>query len=258
MAIACITGASSGIGREFAIQLSELGYNLILISRHTKDIKEYASKLPTKCRIISCDLSDEESCIRLAKRLRHVNISILVNNAGFGELGGFTDTKLKNDLNMIDLNVKSVHILTKAILPQMIRKDEGYILNVASVAGLMPGGPYMSTYYATKSYVVSFTSAIHRELRESGSNVSVSALCPGPVDTNFNKRANVEFTLKGISPQYCASYGLYHMFRRRMVIIPTLEIKLAALGMRLLPREMGVAIVAHQQHKKSDNSHSNK
>lgn len=251
MAIACITGASSGIGKEFAIQLSKLGYNLILISRHTKDIKDYASKLPSKYRIISCDLSDEEACVKLARRLRHLNISILINNAGFGELGGFTDTRLKNDLNMIDLNVKSVHILTKAILPQMVRKNEGYILNVASVAGLMPGGPYMSTYYATKSYIVSFTSAIYRELKESGSNVSISALCPGPVNTNFNSRANVEFTLKGITPQYCASYGLYHMFRRKLVIIPTLEIKLAALGMRLLPREMGVAIVAHQQHKKS-------
>lgn len=250
MAIACITGASSGIGKEFAIQLSELGYNLILISRHPKEIKKYATKLPTKCKIISCDLSDETSCIKLAKRLRHFKISILINNAGFGELGGFTETKLKNDLNMIDLNVKSVHILTKALLPNMMKKDEGYILNVASIAGLMPGGPFMSTYYATKSYVTSFTSAIAREIKEAGSNVSISALCPGPVDTNFNKRANVEFSLKGITPQYCVSYGLYHMFRRKLIIIPTIEIKLAALSMRFLPRRMALAVISHQQKKK--------
>ncbi len=250
MAIACITGASSGIGKEFAIQLSELGYNLILISRHTKEIKKYAVKLPTKCKIISCDLSDETACIKLARRLRHFNISILINNAGFGELGGFTETKLKNDLNMIDLNVKSVHILTKALLPNMMKKDEGYILNVASIAGLMPGGPFMSTYYATKSYVTSFTSAIAREIKEAGSNVSISALCPGPVDTNFNKRANVEFSLKGITPQYCVSYGLYHMFRRKLIIIPTIEIKLAALSMRFLPRRMALAVISHQQKKK--------
>lgn len=250
MAIACITGASSGIGKEFAIQLSELGYNLILISRHTKEIKKYAVKLPTKCKIISCDLSDETACIKLARRLRHFNISILINNAGFGELGGFTETKLKNDLNMIDLNVKSVHILTKALLPNMIKKDEGYILNVASIAGLMPGGPFMSTYYATKSYVTSFTSAIAREIKEAGSNVSISALCPGPVDTNFNKRANVEFSLKGITPQYCVSYGLYHMFRKKLIIIPTIEIKLAALSMRFLPRRMALAVISHQQKKK--------
>lgn len=250
MAIACITGASSGIGKEFAIQLSELGYNLILISRHPKEIKKYAAKLPTKCKIISCDLSDEASCIKLARRLRHFKISILINNAGFGKLGGFTETKLKNDLNMIDLNVKSVHILTKALLPGMIKNDDGYILNVASIAGLMPGGPFMSTYYATKSYVTSFTSAIAREIKEAGSHVSISALCPGPVDTNFNERANVEFSLKGITPQYCVSYALYNMFRRKLIIIPTLEIKLAALCMRFLPRKMGLAVISHQQKKK--------
>lgn len=250
MAIACITGASSGIGREFAIQLSELGYNLILISRNTSAIKKYAAKLPTKTKIISCDLSDEASCIRLAKRLRRYKISVLINNAGFGELGSFADTKLKNDLNMIDVNIKSVHILTKAILPQMQKRDDGYILNVSSVAGFMPGGPYMSTYYATKSYVTSFTGAIHRELKESGCNVSISALCPGPVDTNFNNRANVEFKLKGISAQYCVSYALYNMFRRKLIIIPSFEIKLAAIGIRFLPRKMGLAIVGRQQKKK--------
>jgi hypothetical protein len=251
MAIACITGASSGIGKEFALQLSELGYNLILISRHTKAIKEYAGKLPTKCKIISCDLSDQDDCIKLAKRLRHYKISVLINNAGFGELGAFAETKLKNDLNMIDLNVKSVHILTKAVLPGMVQRDEGYILNVASVAGLMPGGPYMSTYYATKAYVVSLTNAIHQEVKEFGSNVSVSALCPGPVDTNFNKRANVEFALKGITSQYCVSYALYHMFRKRLIIIPKLEIRLATLGMRFLPRKLGLVLLSRQQHRKT-------
>src|SRR5574344_261646 len=102
MAIACVTGASSGIGRECAKQLSGMGYNLILISRHPRELKKLASTLKTKCKVISCDLSDTESCVKLAKKLRHYNISILVNNAGFGEIGDFADTKLKNDLNMID------------------------------------------------------------------------------------------------------------------------------------------------------------
>jgi hypothetical protein len=133
----------------------------------------------------------------------------------------------------------------------MVTRDEGYILNVASVAGLMPGGPYMSTYYATKAYVVSLTNAIHQEIKEFGSNVSVSALCPGPVDTNFNKRANVEFELKGITPQYCVSYALYHMFRKRLIIIPKLEIRLATLGMRFLPRKLGLVLLSRQQHKKT-------
>lgn len=252
MAIACITGASSGIGKECAIQLSELGYNLILVSRNTSELKKLADKLPTKCRVISCDLSDESSCVKLAKRLRRMKITILINNAGYGELGAFTDTRLKHDLNMIELNVKAVHILTKAILPQMVKRDHGYIMNVSSIAGLMPGGPYMSTYYATKAYVASFTSAIAQELKDIGSHVVVSALCPGPVDTNFNNRANVQFALKGISPQYCASYGLYHMFRGKLIIMPTLEIKLAALCIRFLPRGMAVAVISHQQKKKSD------
>ncbi len=252
MAIACITGASSGIGKEFAIQLSELGYNLILISRHTKPMKRYAEKLSTKVKIISCDLSDHDACMKLSKQLRRYKISVLVNCAGFGELGAFTDTKLKNDLNMIDVNVKALHILTKAVLPKMIEADSGYIMNVASVAGLMPGGPYMSTYYATKAYVVSLSSAISRELKEMGSHVTVSALCPGPVDTDFNKRANVEFALKGITPQYCVSYALYHMFRNRLVIIPHLPLRFGTLGMRFLPRKLGLAILSHQQRKKSE------
>lgn len=250
MAIACVTGASSGIGRECAKQLSGMGYNLILISRHARELKKLASTLKTKCKVISCDLSDTESSVKLAKKLRHYNISILVNNAGFGEIGDFADTKLKNDLNMIDLNVKSVHILTKAILPQMVKRDDGYILNVSSIAGLMPGGPYMSTYYATKAYVTSLTCAVNHELREAGSNVSVSALCPGPVDTNFNKRANVEFSLKGITPEFCASYGLYHMFRKKLIIIPTMELKLSALFIRFLPRKAVLAFLSHQQKKK--------
>jgi short-subunit dehydrogenase len=115
----------------------------------------------------------------------------------------------------------------------------------------MPGGPYMSTYYATKAYVVSLTNAIHQEVKEFGSNVSVSALCPGPVDTNFNKRANVEFSLKGITSQYCVSYALYHMFRKRLIIIPKLEIRLATLGMRFLPRKLGLVLLSRQQHKKT-------
>ena len=114
----------------------------------------------------------------------------------------------------------------------------------------MPGGPYMSTYYATKAYVTSLTCAVNHELKEAGSNVSVSALCPGPVDTNFNKRANVEFALKGITPEFCASYGLYHMFRKKLIIIPTMELKLSALAIRFLPRKAVLAFLSRQQRKK--------
>ena len=187
MAIACITGASSGIGMEFAKQLSFMGYNLILVARNRKALKELADSLPTKCMIITCDLASEDSCRTLADKLKKYNIRILINNAGFGDVGAFCETSLSKELDMIDVNVKATHILTKELLPGFIKRDCGYILNVASSAGLLPGGPYMATYYATKAYVTSFTSAIYEELKDMKSNVHISALCPGPVDTNFNE-----------------------------------------------------------------------
>ena len=166
MAIACITGASSGIGMEFAKQLSFMGYNLILVARNRKALKELADSLPTKCMIITCDLASEDSCRTLADKLKKYNIRILINNAGFGDVGAFCETSLSKELDMIDVNVKATHILTKELLPGFIKRDCGYILNVASSAGLLPGGPYMATYYATKAYVTSFTSAIYEELKD--------------------------------------------------------------------------------------------
>ena len=166
MAIACITGASSGIGMEFAKQLSFMGYNLILVARNRKALKELADSLPTKCMIITCDLASEDSCRTLADKLKKYNIRILINNAGFGDVGAFCETSLSKELDLIDVNVKATHILTKELLPGFIKRDCGYILNVASSAGLLPGGPYMATYYATKAYVTSFTSAIYEELKD--------------------------------------------------------------------------------------------
>lgn len=151
---------------------------------------------------------------------------------------------------MIDVNVKATHILTKELLPGFIKRDCGYILNVASSAGLLPGGPYMATYYATKAYVTSFTSAIYEELKDMKSNVHISALCPGPVDTNFNETANVIFALKGISAEYCASYALIKMFKKTLIIIPTFKMKAAILSAKLSPRKAALAITKHQQRKK--------
>ncbi|MGN0318445.1 MAG: SDR family NAD(P)-dependent oxidoreductase [Lachnospira sp.] len=251
MKLACITGASSGIGKEMAIILSNLGYALILVSRNTNALNELADNLPTRCKCITCDLSDEKSCVMLGKQLRRYKLDIFINNAGFGELGRFNETRLKNDVNMINVNIKAVHILTKAVLPGFIKRDHGYIMNVASSAGLMPAGPYMSTYYATKAYVTSLTASIYQELKDMGSHVHISMLCPGPVDTNFNSTANVAFSLKGISAKYCASYALKQMFANKLTIIPTFTMKAACLGIRLIPRPFTARIVSHQQRKKS-------
>ena len=148
MKLACITGASSGIGKEFAYLLAELEYDLILVGRNIDALHEIADNVAVRCKCITCDLSDEKSCVKLGRKLRQYPLDIMINNAGFGELGTFAETKLKNDINMINVNIKAVHILTKAVLPGFIQRDRGYIMNVASSAGLLPGGPYMSTYYA--------------------------------------------------------------------------------------------------------------
>lgn len=141
---------------------------------------------------------------------------------------------------MIDVNIKAVHILTKKFLPDMIARNEGYILNVASVAGLMPAGPYMATYYATKAYVTSFTSAIAEEL-EKKSNVYVGSLCPGPVDTEFNQVADVKFNLKGITSEYCVNYALDKMYKRKKIIVPTIFAEEATLLVEAGAAQLGRA-----------------
>jgi len=249
-AVACITGASSGIGREMAKLLSKKGYDLILVSRNTKEMLLLSQQLSTRCEIITCDLSDENACIKLGRTLAKKNIYIFINNAGFGDLGSFDKTSLNKELSMINVNIKATHILTKYMVKAFKKRNRGYIMNVASSAGLLPGGPYMSTYYATKSYVTSLTSAINEELREAKSRVHICMLCPGPVNTNFNNVANVTFALPGISATYCASYALRQMFRGKITIVPTLMMKLGTTVAKCVPRQMVTAITARQQKKK--------
>lgn len=248
---AVVTGASAGLGMEFARSLSAKGYRLILVARREKRLRKLAEQLKTECEVIEADLTKTEDCYRVMEAVQNRDVEIFINNAGFGEYGRFTETSLDKEMDMIDLNVRAVHLFTKLMLRRMIQKDCGYILNVASCAGLMPAGPYMTAYYATKAYVVSLTRAVAEELRESGSHVYVGCLCPGPVNTEFNRVANVEFQLKGISPRYCVRYGLKQMRRKKVVIVPTLPIKLAMTFGRLLPGSVYVKISASQQRKKS-------
>ena len=248
--LALITGASSGIDQEFAKKLSQQGYDLILVARREDRLLEIAKHLSTKSEIITADLAKAEECYRLYEETKGKNISMLINCAGFGDFGAFTTTSLDKELEMIDVNIKAVHILTKKFLPNMIAKNEGYILNVASVAGLMPAGPYMATYYATKAYVTSFTSAIAEELEEKKSNVYVGSLCPGPVDTEFNKVADVKFNLKGITSEYCVNYALDKMYKRKKIIVPTMLLKGALFSSKLAPRNLVVRLTSRQQKKK--------
>ncbi len=247
---AVITGASSGIGRAFAKQLSRQGYALILISRREKHLQNLAAQLWSECIVLPADLTSLEECRRVYEYIRDKNIEIFINNAGFGDCGPFIVADLDKELQMIHLNVRAMHFFTKRILQLMQKKDRGYLLNVASSAGLIPAGPYMAAYYATKAYTTSFTRAIAAELKECRSNVYAGCLCPGPVDTNFNHRANVEFSLKGISAGFCAAYALKQMKKRQTVIIPTLRMKTVTICGRFLPQKLYIRLVSRQQKKK--------
>ena len=236
---ALITGASSGIGKDFAIKLSKMGYDVVLVSRHKEDLKNVAKLCKTKTYIEVFDLSDIENCKNLFNK--HKDVDLLVNNAGFGMYGEFSKIDLDRELSMIDLNIKSVHVLTKLYLNQMIKKDSGRILNVASSAAFLPG-PLMSSYYATKSYVFRLTAAIYEELRRNKSNIKVSILCPGPVETNFNDVAGVNFSVKGLTSDYVTSYAIKKMFKNKLVIIPGFTNKLSLIGCKILPLKLQIKI----------------
>ncbi|MFR0880832.1 MAG: SDR family NAD(P)-dependent oxidoreductase [Oscillospiraceae bacterium] len=176
-----ITGASSGIGRDMARYLSSKGAELILVSRNTQKLEQLKKSLKTRAEIIPCNLADENEVFELYNKCRSKNIDFLINNAGYGLFGEFDKTDLRDELDMINVNIKALHILTKLFLRDFRKRDHGRILNVASSAGFMTG-PLMSSYYASKNYVVRLTLAIREELRRAGSNVKISVFCPGPVD----------------------------------------------------------------------------
>jgi short-subunit dehydrogenase len=248
--IALITGASSGIGRDIAKYLSEKGYDLILVSRDEAKLKEVAKSVKTKTRVIVMDLSNTDNCKSLHQMVKKDKIDILVNNAGFGAFGKFNDIELDKELNMINLNIRAVHVLTKLFLREMKKRDYGYILNVASSAAFLPG-PLMSTYYATKAYVLRLTEAIYEELKEDNSDVVVSCLCPGPVKTNFNKVANVEFDLKSLTSEYVSKYAIDMMLKKKLIIIPGIHIKLGYIFSRIVPTKILLKVAYKIQRKKT-------
>ena len=153
---------------------------------------------------------------------------------GFGDCGEFTKTDLDKELNMINTNITAVHVLTKLYLKDMKERNSGHILNVASIAGFM-AGPLMATYYATKNYVVKLSEAIREELRREKSKVKISILCPGPVNTNFNKVANVEFHAREASSQSVAEYAIKKLEKGKFYIIPGQDIKMVKFGTKILP-----------------------
>lgn len=254
---AIVTGASSGIGSEFAKILAQKGYSLILFARRLDRLRDLQGDLrsgPSKgidIKIMSMDIRNTSDIARLIGETSGLDVEVVINNAGFGDLGDFDQTDIEKEMAMIDTNIKGLHMMTKEYLKVFLEKDKGYILNVSSSAGLMPAGPYMATYYATKAYVTSLTSAIAGELRAKNSKVYIGQLCPGPVDTEFNDVANCSFSLKGIPAKYCAKYAIESMFKYKEVIVPTSKMKSAVFFSKFLPRKIIVDICGRQQKKKN-------
>ena len=248
---ALVTGASSGIGREIAIYLSKLGFDLVITSRDKEELQVLRDMLDTKVKIIVMDLSTEKSVKDLYMLTKNENIDLLVNNAGFGLFGDYKDISLSRELEMIDLNIKAVHLLTRLFLKDMVNRNNGFILNVASSAGLLKGGPLMSTYYATKSYVTSFTGAIYEELRRNKSKVKIAALCPGPVDTNFNNVAGVRFKIKSLKADYVAKYAIENLlYNDKVFIVPGFRVRAGLFFTRFMSAKKVLKTTYKIQRKK--------
>jgi len=248
---ALITGASSGIGADMARILSNKGYDLILVARRKDRLEQLKNELNTNVDIISLDLSSTFNCMKLYQKVKKQDIDILINNAGFGLFGSFDETNLDKELDMIDLNIKTVHTLTKLFLKDFIKKDKGYILNVASSAAFTPG-PLMATYYATKAYVLHLTEAIYEELRRKNSKVYIGALCPGPVNTEFNDVANVSFVVKGLNSYEVSESAIKQMFKRKLVIVPSVMMKTTRILNKFAPTKLKLMITYSIQKKKQN------
>ena len=256
---ALVTGASAGIGLEIARYLAVKGYDLILTARREDRLqkvrRQILDKYPDrKVLVIPADLSRREECLRLFEEscagAGSENIDFVVNNAGMGVYGRFLETDLEKELTLIDLNVTSVHILSKLFLRLMVKNGHGILLNVGSCAGFT-SGPTFSSYYASKNYVVRLTEAIHEELRQAKSPVKVCCLCPGPVDTAFNDNSGVAVSGKQITAKQAAREGVDGALKGKMLVIPGTKMKLVTVGSHILGEHLSTMINYHVQKKKA-------
>ena len=246
---ALVTGASSGIGYQIALCLAHRGIDLVVCARREERLEKLKSMVNVNVKIVKADLADIDSVFALYSEVKDDGIDILVNNAGFGICGEFLKTDLSRELDMIDLNIKALHALTKLFLRDFTAKNKGYILNVASSAAFMPG-PLLSSYYASKAYVLRLDRAVNTELKKMKSDVRISTLCPGPVKTEFDEVANVKFSLKGLDARFVAEYAVKKMFERKEVIVPGWQMKLMRPLQKIIPDFILCKIAYHIQKRK--------
>jgi short-subunit dehydrogenase len=244
---ALITGASGGIGYEFAKIAASKGYNIVLVARSKEKLEkirdEIKEKYPVKVWIFAHDLSNPDTLPELIEEIDNLSleIAILINNAGFGDYGKYLETSRGKELQMINLNVYALTYLTKIFYRRMLHAGNGKILNVASIASFLPG-PYMAVYYATKAYVLSLTEALSAEAR--GSGVTLTALCPGPTNSNFLSNASitnnsaVKLLLSISKADAVARYGFRAMMRGQTIAIHGIKNKIVIFLINFIPRKL--------------------
>lgn len=231
--LAIITGASSGLGEEFAVQLDKMGYDTVLVARREDKLLKVKERLINNSTIVPMDLSVRENCFELFKKFPDADL--LINNAGFGKFGAMEDSDVCTDLQMLDINVNAQYILQKLYFTEFMKKGRGRILNTASAAAFM-AGPYFALYYATKSFVLRISQAANREAK--GKGVTVSAFCPGSIETEFNSVAGTTSSSKPASKEKAVAYAIKNMFKGKAIIIPTFKIKMAFVMSKLMPENL--------------------
>jgi hypothetical protein len=253
--IALVTGASVGIGRDLAELFARDGHALVLLARNEAKLKELAAKLGDQyhvnVEVIAQDLALADGPRRIFDALQSKPIDYLVNNAGFGTHGPFAESDLATQLAMLQVNVTALTHLTRLFLPEMLKRGSGRIMNVASVAAFLPG-PLMAVYYASKAYVLSFSEALASEL--AGSGVTVTAMCPGPTKTEFQKRAGIEqtrlFKARAMDSMTAARIGYAAMMRGRRCVVTGFGNRCSVLAMRFVPRRILTAMAGKVNEKR--------
>jgi short-subunit dehydrogenase len=243
--VTLVTGASAGLGAEFARQCGRRGDEVVLVARREERLQALATEIGN-AHVVAADLAAPGAPERLISELeaRGLHVSCLINNAGFGLAGKFADQPLSRQREMLDLNISALTALCRLVLPAMMERRQGAILNVAST-GAFQAGPGIAVYFATKAYVLSFTEGLHQELK--GSGIKVSALCPGPTATEFGEVAGItsrSFGALSADATSVVAAGLKGLERNKAVIIPGLTNKFSAQSNRFIPRAAMRRIVA--------------